>query len=181
MTSPKYSVRTLLLVTTFLACLITCGLWWTKDYRERRKAESKLRDQGAVYAYVDEDRQASVVFVRPITSTDLAKLETIHKVELKGFAVDRQTLKQLSTLAQLDSLMFQSCTLSDSDDLQLLQNLPIIKTLHFWNTPITDDSIDDLAAVRNVDSISFSNTSITSTGFQKLGEANPNVKIYTRP
>jgi hypothetical protein len=129
--------------------------------------ERRLLLQGAVYARVDENRQSSVVFTQPLASGDLKDLKSIHKVELQGFAVDAATLKKLSTLERIESLMFQSCSPPDAAVLAELQNLPL-KELHFWSTPITDEAVEQLSTLTDIESMTFINTQLTPAGISRL-------------
>lgn len=177
----RFSIRTLLLATTCLALIIAGLLWLTKDYRERRQAEERLRSTGAVYAYVNEERLASVVFNQPITSKELGKVKSIERVELQGFAVDDSTLERLCELEKVDSLMVQSCTLVDAAALSRLEQIPKLKWLLFWNTPISDEAVVALSKLQQLEGLSFKNTKMTPAGLTKLQEAMPGVKIDSRP
>ncbi|MFO0905118.1 MAG: hypothetical protein U0939_19080 [Pirellulales bacterium] len=177
----RYSIRSLVAATASVAGLTAGLLWLTKDYRERRQAEERLRSWGAVYAYVNEDRQASVVFNRPITSKALGKLKAIDRVELQGFAVDDSTLEMLGELEKIDSLMLQSCTLRNETLLSRLDRIPQLRRLHFWSTPITDDVVEALSKLQQVECMSFRNTKLTPAGIAKLQAARPDLKIDSRP
>jgi hypothetical protein len=176
----RYSIRALLFLTAGVAVLLAAALWLTKDYRERRAIERRLRLQGAVYARVDENRLSSAVFTQRLSSSDLKGLKSIHKLELQGFAVDAATLKKLRTLERIDSLMFQSCSLPDSAALAELQDLPL-KELHFWSTPITDAAVDQLSTLTGVESMTFVNTQLTPNGIARLQAANPKLRVHARP
>ena len=180
MTSIRFSIRALLVLTASVAVLLAIGLWLTKDYRERRALERRWRLQGAVYASVDENHLSSVVFTQPLSSGDLKDLTSIHKVEFKGFSVDAATLQKLSAVERIDSLMFQSCSPPDSATLAELQNLPL-KALHFWSTPITDQAVDELSALTRVESMTFVNTQLTPHGISRLKAANPDLRVHSRP
>ncbi|MEZ6138710.1 MAG: hypothetical protein R3C53_27815 [Pirellulaceae bacterium] len=177
----RFSIRTLLFATTSLALIIAGLLWLTKDYRERRQAEERLRSTGAVYAYVNEDRVATVVFNQPITTKDLGKVKSIERVELQGFAVDDSTLSRLCELEKVDSLMVQSCTLDHVEALSRLERIPKLKWLLFWNTPISDEAVEALSKLQQLEGLSFKNTNLTPAGLSKLQEAMPGVKIDSRP
>jgi hypothetical protein len=176
----RFSIRGLLILTAGVAVLLAAALWLTKDYRERRAIERRLRLQGAVYARVDENQLSSAVFTQPLSSSDLKQFQSIHKVELQGFAVDAATLKKLSTLERIDSLMFQSCSLPDSATLAELKTLPL-KELHFWSTPITDAAVDQLSTLTGVESMTFVNTQLTPNGIARLQAANPKLRVHARP
>lgn len=177
----RFSIRTLLYATTGVAFIISGLLLLTKDYRERRQAEERLRGTGAVYAYVDEDRLATVVFNQPLTSKDLGKIKSIERVELQGFAVDDSTLDRLCELEQIDSLMVQSCTLVDVEALSRLERIPKLKWILFWNTPISDEAVEALSRLQQLEGLSFKNTKMTPAALDKLRTIIPGVKIDSRP
>ncbi len=89
MTRLMFSIRGLLLVTASIAGVVALTLWLTKDYRERRQAEMRIRSYGAAYAHVDANRSTAAVFGQPITSNELSKLKSIDRVELQGTVPDK--------------------------------------------------------------------------------------------
>jgi hypothetical protein len=177
----QYSIRSLLALTAGAAVMLVGLLWLTKDYRERWQSEERLRGMGAVYAHVGEDRESSVVFSQRITTKDLGQVKSIERVELQGFAIDDSTLANLCELEKIDSVMIQSCMLEDIESLSHFERIPELKWLLFWNTPITDQSVEVIAKLRQLEGVSFKNTKMTPAGLAKLRAAMPNVKIDSRP
>lgn len=177
----KFTTRTLFVITASVAVLLACILWATKSYRVRKAAEYRLRSHGADYAYVGENGASSVVFSKPLAHQNLGELKSINRLELQGFVVDHGTLEKVSRLERIDSLMFQSCRLADTADLLELKNISAIKSLHFWNTPISDEAIDVLSELPGVENLTFVNTPITNNGLSRLKELNPRLNVKSRP
>jgi len=177
----RFSLRSLLLATTAIAIGIAFMLYVTHDYRARMVIRNEILTDGAYWAEVDPGNSISVVFTKPIDSSKISKYRSIYQLELGGFAVNAASLENLLGLEHIDIMLFKSCTISHADELAPLSAFGEIRNLLFWDTPISDSSIDVIASVSGLKVVHFTNTSVTQSGIARLRTARPEISVYSRP
>jgi len=65
------------------------------------------------------------------------------------------------------------------DDLELLAMIPDLQKLYLKGMPITDDSIDTLSQLKQLQYVDVGETQITASGLRELQVALPNCVIKT--
>jgi hypothetical protein len=177
----RFSLRSIFVVVTAAAMALGIALYATKDYRERMALRRELLSNGAQFASVDVDRSIGLLFVKPITSNEFKKHKEIERIELQGFAVTEGSLMNLAGLESVRLLLFQSCTITQAQELAPLSEIGTLRSLLFWNTPIDDSFIDTIATLPGLESVDFHNTKVTEAGVNRLRSARPKVKVTNRP
>jgi hypothetical protein len=164
-----------------IAVAIAVTLYATKDYRQRMALRADLLSMGARWANVGDDHSISVLFTAPVTAREVKKYEELGHVELQGFAVDASSLKAFTGLRHINSMLFQSCTIHDVNDLSELSKIVGIYSLLFLHTSIDDASIAKIVEVLGLEVVSFKGTKVTQAGVDQLRSARPEIRVDCGP
>ena len=122
-----------------------------------------------------------VLFTEPLASPHITQFGTIENIEFKGVQIEFDSLENLAGLDHVDVLLFQLCTIDGPEELAPLSEIGGIRSLLFWNTPISDTSIDIIANVSGIEIVDFSNTMVTNEGIDRLHVVRPNITVNLRP
>jgi hypothetical protein len=107
----------------------------TRDYRGRLAIRDDILAQGAQYADVSAEGSITVLFTGPVASGEIEKYRRIGRVEFKGTRIESESLKKLTGLEQIESLMFTRCSIDGPDQLAPLSEMGNVRNVLFWKTP----------------------------------------------
>jgi len=176
----RFSLRFMFASVAAVAIATALLLYATKGYRERLAISNHLQSIGASYVSVDADKSIVALFPQPVGSPSIARYKRIKAIELRG-RITADSLSNLEGLEHIDVLLFQTCDVEDAEELLPLQDVGGIRALLFWNTGITDSSIDVIAGVPGLETVDLSNTRVTQEGVERLRAARPGVVVRSRP
>ncbi len=146
----------------------------------RVECERRLRELGAiidvgpvqVLSYPTEVFHLEIDERFTGTAADLEALVHLIDIEyavLSGNNIKPQMLEKVALLPNLKYLQLKKVPLTRAD-LRLLQGFPPIDTLDIVYCPISDDSIDDLAAIGGVSQLSLFGTGMSREAAERLKE-----------
>jgi hypothetical protein len=177
----RFSLRSVFLTFAVIAVGLALVLYVTKDYRERMAIRASILSHGASFARVNPGNSIGVLFTEPVASPDIARYGTIETIEFKGIRIESESLGNLTGLEHVDVMLFQMCTIDHPEELTPLSRIGGIHSLLFWNTSISDTSIDIIATIRGIKVVDFFNTLVTKEGVDRLRKARPEIEVFLRP
>lgn len=176
----RFSLRFMFASVAAVAIATALLLYATKGYRERMAIRSHLQSIGASYVTIHADNSIHVLFPESIGAPSIARYKRIKAIELRG-RITADSLRNLEGLEHIGVLLFQTCDVEDAEELLPLRDVGGIRGLLFWNTGITDASIDVIAGVPGLETVDLSNTRVTQEGVERLRAARPGVVVRSRP
>jgi hypothetical protein len=153
----------------------------TKDYRRRLAIRDDILAQGAQYANVSADESITVLFTGSLASREIEKYRRIGRIEFKGARIDSESLKNLTGLEHIETLLFTLCSIDGPDQLAPLCEMRDVRSVLFLNTPVTDAAIDPIAKTPGMHGVLFKNTSVTQAGADRLRALRPGVTVRLLP
>jgi hypothetical protein len=161
----RYSLRSLLLVTTALA--VALGVWVGRAQRQRRALE-RVEALGGSYAYVP---RAGSPDWRSWIGRRLGQhyVERVDYVQLTGSRAKDEDLEHLSALSGLRSLALQSTSITH-EGLAHVAAIDSLEALYVGDTQITDAGLAHLRGLSHLREISFWKADVTDDGLVHLRE-----------
>jgi hypothetical protein len=177
----RFSLRSMFIACACVSVGLAVAHFATKDYRRRLTISNDILAHGARYANVSADDSITVLFTGPVASSEIEKYRRINRIEFKGTRIDSDSLKNLTGLEHIETLMFTGCSIDGPDQLVPLSELGDVRCVLFWNTPVTDAAIDIIANTPGMEVVLFKNTSVTPAGADRLRGLRPGTAVHLRP
>ena len=111
----------------------------------------------------------------------LSNAVTLKSVSISFCQLDDATLSHLSKLRNLESLTLQGCRFTDAGVAKLKHNQRLISLWLDESQGVTDESINLLASLPNLRTLTIQNSMITKDGERKFSTMNPNCRFRNYP
>jgi hypothetical protein len=125
------------------------------------------------------DASGSVTSVRfhDFISEDFPKVcSRLDVADLKGVHGARNSIEVLVQLTSLRMIILSGSDVVD-DDIRLLATIPGLKHLWLTNTKLTEQCVDYLAGIEQLETLKLDGTNIDSLAIERLRIARPKLKI----
>jgi hypothetical protein len=172
----RFSLRRLFAAVTAVAIALAILMYVTINYRKQLAIRSDLQTMGAYSVEFGADNAISASFHDPVNSPTIAKYTEIAVLDFKEAHVTDESLKNLSGLASVGTIVF---SLSDVQDRQLSHLKSFGKVRHLWlsHTGLTDASVDAILEVPGLESVNVANSFISPSGIARLRAARPGLIV----
>lgn len=134
-------------------------------------------------ADIERDETGEVVRIRcpsqfpPQALSHMPKFSKLQDLDISGIAVDNHAVAILAQLKSLRHLVLSKTGLTDTG-LQQLGGLTSLRKLNLSScTQVTDEGLDGLLVLKQLESLDLRDTSVTDAGFQRLRTALPDCVI----
>ncbi len=172
----RFSISSILAAMLVCAVVCQCVNLATVDYRKSLASQAVLKRAGAAACRVEAGLYTHVRFDEPIRDQRLGRVGTITSLTLNVFVVDRASLGNVARLRSIDGLTFRDCSLADEDALGMLQSTRI-RVLHFWNVPLSQQSVALISAIPGLEALTFVNADRCEVNTDHLAELIPEVYV----
>ena len=156
----RFTLRTLLLLTALAAVLLSLEAWRTRDQRE---LAARLEEFGAHYER--EPRQWVPEFARQL-------LDQEHTGPVVSFELE---VMQVPTLR--DVFVVRLAEPAEIEELLGMPAMVHVRSIQLSGTAVTDDVLDELAALENLVALSFSETAVTANAVKKWKTLRPTCTV----
>lgn len=172
----QYSLRTLLILTTFIAVVIS---WWLYKAREQREAVAALTKAGGNVVYNFEVQDEPHRLHCPMWLVDVLGVDYVASVISVGFYNQRISATQLEAIDALSSLEGLYLNRSQITDIGLehVKGLTGLEELDLGDTQVSDAGLESLEGLTALRWIRLVGTQVTDAGAARLQKVLPNCSI----
>ncbi len=157
----RWQLRTLLLLTTLIACCLAFYAKWIQPYRIQFDARQKLGLLGAGMKVEAAD---------PAWMSMLVGQERFHHVVSCRLEYNRRKDLDLAPIADMPHLrrLYLNASDVDDEDARYIGRLQNLERLSLWDTRITDAGLPDIARCAQLQVLDLHSTCITDRGLASL-------------
>ena len=166
-------MKTRLVMIVALNVLMTYGNLSLADTGtpNRDEAIAALERIGAVFTFRGEDPVELIFAENNVTDRHLVHLMSMKKLEVVDFnaatLVTSRGIELLKNLPLLKTLNLGGTAVTD-DDLEILSSMPRLETLHLWLTNVGDSGMRFIGEHRKLKTLNLWDTEISDAGLRAL-------------
>lgn len=170
----RFGVRTLLLLTAIVAVLLSVE---ARRAHDQRQLAARLDALGAEYSRIPRDRIPE--FARRMLTPN--QTETIVSVSLEGMQVPGTM--PFSFRSRTKSRATVSMTLVEPAEIEAVCGMPAmahVRVLELKGNAVTDDVLDELAAMEHLDKLTCYSTAISNEAMEEWLGSHPDCDVFYR-